>query len=71
VYVKDLQNILSEFTEGKKGNDIKHAKIYVSLNTGTIAEVKAMEVQTNNIIGSKDGLRLVMFPKVEAPKIIL
>ena len=48
-----------------------HAKIYVSLNTGTIAEIKAMEVQTNNIIGSKDSLRLVMFPKVEAPKLII
>ena len=71
MYIKDLQNILSEFTEGKKGNTIRDAKIYVSLNPNQVAEIKKMEVQTDNIIGSKEPLRVVLFPARETPKIIL
>jgi|TARA_R100000963_G_C4551014_1_gene43969 hypothetical protein len=71
MYIKDLQNILDEFTEGKKGNDIKHAKIYVSLSPSNIAEIKKMEVQANNIIGSKEGIRVVLFPATDKPKLIL
>ena len=71
MYIKDLQNILAEFTDGKKGNDIKHAKIFVSLNPNQVAEIKKMEVQTNNIIGAKEPLRVVFFPARETPKIIL
>ena len=71
MFIKDLQNILSEFTDGKKGNDIKHAKIYVSMNPSQVAEIKKMEVQSDNIIGSKEPLRVVFFPAKEKPKIIL
>ena len=71
MYIKDLQNILSEFTDGKKGNNIKHAKIYVSLNPSQVAEIKKMEVQSDNILGSKEPLRVVLFPAKEQPKIIL
>ena len=71
MYIKDLQNILSEFTEVKKGNSIMDAKIYVSLNPNQVAEIKKMEVQTDNIIGSKEPLRVVLFPARETPKIIL
>ena len=71
MYIKDMQNILSEFTDGKKGNDIKHAKIYVSMNPNQVAEIKKMEVQSDNIIGSKEPLRVVLFPAKETPKIIL
>ena len=62
-----MQNILSEFTEGKKGNSIRDAKIYVSLNHNQVAEIKKMEVQTDNIIGSKEPLRVVLFPAREPP----
>jgi|TARA_R100001530_G_scaffold113129_1_gene80110 hypothetical protein len=71
MYVKDLQNILSEFTGGKKGNAINHAKIYVSLNPGNVAEVKKIEVQTNNIIGDRASLRVVLYPMHEVPKLII
>ena len=71
MYIKDLQNILDEFTEGKKGNAIRDAKIYVSINPSQVAEIKKMEVQTDNIIGSKEPLRVVLFPARETPKIIL
>ncbi len=71
MFIKDLQNILSEFTEGKKGNDIKQAKIYVSLSPSHIAEIKKMEVQSNNIIGAKEGIRVVLYPAKESPKLII
>jgi len=71
MYIKDLQNILSEFTEGKKGNAIRDAKIYVSMNPSQVAEIKKMEVQSDNIVGSKEPLRVVLFPARERPKIIL
>jgi hypothetical protein len=71
MYIKDLQNILGEFTDGKKGNNIRDAKIYVSLNPSQVAEIKKMEVQSDNIVGSREPLRVVLFPAREAPKIIL
>ena len=54
MFIADLQNILSEFTDGKKGNAIKHARIYVSLNPSHLAEIKKIEVQSNNIIRAKE-----------------
>ena len=71
MFIKDLQNILSEFTDGKKGNNIRDAKIYVHLHNNQIAEIKKIEVQHNNIIGTKESLRVVLFPAKETPKIIL
>jgi hypothetical protein len=71
MFIKDLQNILSEFTDGKKGNNIRDAKIYVHLQHNQIAEIKKIEVQHNNIIGTKEPLRVVLFPAKETPKIIL
>ena len=71
MFISDLQNILSEFTEGKKGNAIKHARIYVSLSPQLIAEIKKIDVQENNIIGSKESLRVVLYPQKESPKLII
>tara|TARA_R100001086_G_scaffold245911_1_gene177469 strand:- start:619 stop:834 length:216 start_codon:yes stop_codon:yes gene_type:complete len=71
MFISDLQNILSEFTDGKKGNAIKHARIYVSLNPHHIAEIKKIEVQENNIIRAKEPLRVVLYPQKESPKLIL
>jgi len=72
MYIKDLQNILGEFTDGKKGNNIRDAKIYVSLNPSQVAEIKKMEVQSDNIVGSREPLRVVLFPflpSVNSPRI--
>ena len=30
-----------------------------------------MEVQSNNIIGAKEGIRVVLYPAKEAPKLII
>ena len=71
MFIADLQNILSEFTDGKKGNAIKHARIYVSLNPSHLAEIKKIEVQSNNIIRAKEPLRVVLYPQKESPKLII
>ena len=71
MYIKDLQIIFGEFTDGKKGNNIRDAKIYVHLHNNQIAEIKKIDVQHNNIIGTREPLRVVLFPAKEAPKIIL
>ena len=71
MYIKDLQNLLGEFTDGKNGNNIRDAKIYVHLYNNKISEIIKIEVHHNNIFGTKEPLRVVLFPAKEAPKIIL
>ena len=71
MYISDLQNILATFADDKRGSSIRHAKIYVSLDPQHIAEIKKIDVQENNIIGSKDPLRVVLYPQKESPKIII
>ena len=71
MYISDLQNILATFADDKSGSSIRHAKIYVSLNPSHIAEIKKIEVQSNNIIKAKEPLRVVLFPQKESPKLIL
>ena len=71
MYISDLQNILATFADDKSGSSIRHAKIYVSLDPQHIAEIKKIDVQENNIIGSKDPLRVVLYPQKESPKIII
>ena len=71
MYISDLQNILSKFADDKSGSSIRHARIYVSLDPSHIAEIKKIDVQENNIIGSKDPLRVVLYPQKESPKLII
>ena len=71
MYISDLQNILATFADDKSGSSIRHAKIYVSLDPQHIAEIKKIDVQENNIIGSKDPLRVVLYPQKESPKLII
>ena len=52
MFVKELQQFLSKFTEASKdgtrqGNTISNAKIYVEKN-GFLEEIKRMEVHTND-----------------------
>ena len=71
MYISDLQNILATFADDKSGSSIRHARIYVSLDPHHIAEIKKIDVQENNIIGSKEPLRIVFYPQKEDPKLIL
>ena len=50
MFVKHLQQYLDQFTDGKKGNAISNARIYIDVN-GHLEEIKRIEVQESNIIG--------------------
>ena len=70
MYVKHLQEYLDQFTDGKKGNAVSNATIYMEVN-GHLEEVKRIEVQESNIIG-QNSIRVVFKPMKEqtiiAPK---
>ena len=50
MFVKHLQEYLDQFTNGKKGNAISNARIYMQVQ-GHLEEIKRIEVQESNIIG--------------------
>ena len=60
MFVKHLQEYLDQFTDGKKGNAISNAKIYMEVN-GHLEEIKRIEVQESNIIG-QPSIRVVLKP---------
>ena len=67
MFVKHLQEYLDQFTDGKKGNAISNARIYIDVN-GHLEEIKRIEVQESNIIG-QPSIRVVLKPTTE--KIII
>ena len=50
MFVKHLQEYLDQFTDGKRGNAVSNARIYIDVN-GHLEEIKRIEVQESNIIG--------------------
>ena len=70
MFVKHLQEYLDQFTDGKKGNAVSNAKIYMQVG-GHLEEIKRIEVQESNIIG-QNSIRVVFKPMKEqtiiAPK---
>jgi len=67
MFVKHLQEYLDQFTNGKKGNGVTNARIYMEVN-GHLEEIKRIEVQESNIIG-QSAVRVVFKPTRE--KIII
>ena len=67
MFVKHLQEYLDQFTDGKKGNAVSNAKIYMQ-GGGHLEEIKRIEVQESNIIG-QSAIRVVFKP--ESQKIII
>ena len=63
MFVKHLQEYLDQFTDGKKGNAISNARIYIDVN-GHLEEIKRIEVQESNIIG-QSMIRVVFKPTKE------
>ena len=63
MYVKHLQEYLDQFTNGKRGNAISNATIYMEV-AGHLEEVKRIEVQESNIIG-QNSIRVVLKPTKE------
>ena len=60
MFVRHLQQYLDQFTNGKKGNGVSNATIYVQVG-GHLEEIRRIEVQESNIIGS-DSIRVVFKP---------
>ena len=60
MFVKHLQQYLDQFTDGKKGNAVSNARIYMQMN-GHLEEIKRIEVQDSNIIG-QSSIRVVLKP---------
>ena len=50
MFVKHLQEYLDQFTNGKKGNAVSNATIYMQVG-GHLEEIRRIEVQESNIIG--------------------
>ena len=72
MYVKHLQEYLEKFTEGqqgRKGNAVSNAKIYIMSKTGYLEEIRRIEVHEST--NPKDtSLRVVLKPNREE-KLIL
>ena len=67
MFVKHLQEYLDQFTNGKRGNGVSNARIFMEVN-GHLEEIKRIEVQESNIIG-QNSIRVVLKPTKE--KIII
>ena len=72
MYVKHLQEYLDKFTEGtdgRRGNAVSNARVYIMSKTGYLEEIRRIEVHENN--NPKDtSLRVVLKPQREE-KLIL
>ena len=58
MFVKHLQEYLDQFTDGRKGNGVSNARIFMEVN-GHLEEIKRIEVQESNIIG-QSMIRVVL-----------
>ena len=67
MFVKHLQEYLDQFTDGRRGNGVSNARIFMEVN-GHLEEIKRIEVQESNIIG-QSAIRVVFKPTRE--KIII
>ena len=67
MFVKHLQEYLDQFTNGKRGNAVSNATIYMQIG-GHREEVKRIEVQESNIIG-QNSIRVVF--KATKQKLII
>ena len=67
MFVRHLQEYLDQFTNGKRGNAVSNAKIYMQMG-GHLEEIKRIEVQDSNIIG-QNSIRVVF--KATKQKLII
>ena len=63
MYVRHLQQYLEQFTDGRKGNAVSNARVYMHVG-GHLEEIKRIEVQESNIIGDM-SIRAVLKPQRE------
>ena len=72
MFVKHLQEYLDKFTEGqngRRGNAVSDARIYIMTSKGYLEEIKRIEVHESNKPGD-NSLRVVLKPNKEE-KLIL
>ena len=71
MFIKDLMNYLEHFIDGKKGNAINNAKVYMKVGP-YLEEIKRIDVEEDNIIGNA-SVRVVFKPNkrqiIRAPDI--
>ena len=67
MFVKHLQQYLDKFTEGtqgRRGNAVSNARIYIMTERGYLEEIKRIEVHESNKTGDK-SIRVVLKPNKE------
>jgi hypothetical protein len=72
MFVKHLQEYLDKFTEGnngRRGNAVSNARIYIATKGGYLEEIKRIEVHESNNPGDP-SIRVVLKPQREE-KLIL
>ena len=67
MFVKHLQEYLDQFTDGKRGNAVSTARVFMQVGNH-VEEIRRIEVQESNIIG-QPSIRVVLKPTTE--KIII
>ena len=58
--LRDLQQILDQFTKGQKGTMISDCPVYIETMTGHLEDVRRIEIQESNIVGDANPARLVI-----------
>ena len=72
MFVRHLQEYLDKFTEGnngRRGNAVSNARIYIATKGGYLEEIRRIEVHESNTPGD-NSLRVVLKPNKEE-KLIL
>ena len=59
MYVKHLQEYLDKFTDGKKGNAVSNAQIFIETESGHLEAIRRIEVQESSLIGTQ-SVRVVL-----------
>ena len=58
--LRDLQQVLSKFTDGQKGTIISDCPIYIETKDGYLEEVRMIELQQNRLLNSPEPARIVL-----------
>ena len=59
IRVRDLEQILSKFTEGQKGTAISDCPVFIETAEGYLEDVRRIEVQESVVVGDLNPGRLV------------
>ena len=60
MWLWDLQQVLSKFTNGQNGTVISDCPIYIETKDGYLEEIRRIELQQNKLINSPEPARVVL-----------